>query len=82
MIHQPHIIELRKYLNTIVVGQKDLLDKLVIGLLAGGHILVEGFPGLARTTAVKALASGVHASFRWVHHPRFIAGRPHRQRHL
>lgn len=66
MIHQPHIIELRKYLNTIVVGQKDLLDKLVIGLLAGGHILVEGFPGLAKTTAVKALASGVHASFRRV----------------
>ena len=64
MIHQPRIIELRNYLNTVIVGQKDLLDKLVIGLLAGGHILVEGLPGLAKTTAVKTLAAGVHAGFR------------------
>ena len=42
MIHQPRIIELRNYHNTVIVGQKGLLDKLVIGLLAGGHILVEG----------------------------------------
>lgn len=64
MVNQPRIIELRQYLETIIVGQKDLLDKLVIGLLSGGHILLEGLPGLAKTTAVKALASGVHASFR------------------
>lgn len=39
------------------VGQADLLDKLVIALLAGGHVLVEGLPGLAKTTAIKALAT-------------------------
>jgi len=48
--------------NTIV-GQTKLLDRLMIGLLTGGHILLEGAPGLAKTTAVNALASGVHASF-------------------
>lgn len=64
MLNQPKIIELRTYLDSIVVGQKNLLDRLVIGLLTGGHVLVEGLPGLAKTTAVKALASGVHAGFR------------------
>ena len=64
MHNQPKIIELRNYLDSIVVGQKNLLDRLVIGLLTGGHVLVEGLPGLAKTTAVKALASGVHAGFR------------------
>jgi len=64
MLNQPRILELRNYLETVIVGQKDLLDKLVISLLTGGHVLVEGLPGLAKTTAVKALASGVHGSFR------------------
>lgn len=64
MLNQPRILELRNYLESVIVGQKDLLDKLVISLLTGGHILVEGLPGLAKTTAVKALASGVHGSFR------------------
>jgi len=48
--------------NTIV-GQSNLLDRLMVGLLTGGHILLEGAPGLAKTTAVNALASGVHANF-------------------
>ena len=64
MNNQPQIQALRNYLETVIVGQRDLLDKLVISLLTGGHILVEGLPGLAKTTAVKALASGVHAGFR------------------
>ncbi|MDP2827428.1 MAG: AAA family ATPase [Sulfuricellaceae bacterium] len=64
MEHQARMVELRNALDTHIVGQKDLLDKLVIALLAGGHILVEGLPGLAKTTAVKALAATVHASFR------------------
>ncbi len=46
-----------------VVGQDDLISRLVIGLLANGHILVEGLPGLAKTRAVKALAANLHASF-------------------
>lgn len=60
---QPRIVELRKHLEHTIVGQADLLDKLVISLLTGGHILVEGLPGLAKTTAVKTLSAAVHASF-------------------
>lgn len=62
--HQAAVVTLRQALSTIIVGQPRLLDRLVIGLLAGGHILVEGLPGLAKTTAVKALASSLHANFR------------------
>jgi MoxR-like ATPase len=63
MLNQPHIIALRRSLENAIVGQAALLDRLVIGLLTGGHILLEGLPGLAKTTAVKALSSSVHASF-------------------
>ncbi len=63
MIHQHHIIALRGYLQRVIVGQHNLLDRLIIGLLTGGHVLVEGVPGLAKTTAVKTLAAGVHARF-------------------
>jgi MoxR-like ATPase len=63
MIQQPKLIELRGYLQRVIVGQPNLLDRLIIGLLTGGHVLVEGVPGLAKTTAVKTLAAGVHAGF-------------------
>lgn len=63
MHQQPKIIELRDYLQRVIVGQHNLLDRLIIGLLTGGHVLVEGVPGLAKTTAVKTLAAGVHAGF-------------------
>ena len=63
MEQQPRILELRRALESVIVGQGALLDRLVIGLLCGGHILVEGLPGLAKTTAIKALAAGIHASF-------------------
>ena len=54
---------LRSQLATVIVGQHALLDRLVIALLAGGHVLLEGPPGLAKTTVVHALASGVDAQF-------------------
>ena len=54
---------LRGYLESVIVGQHALLDRLLIALLTGGHLLVEGLPGLAKTTAIKTLAQGVHASF-------------------
>lgn len=57
---------LRAHLAQHIVGQRDLVDRLLIGLLTGGHLLVEGLPGLAKTTAVKALAEGVHARFKRV----------------
>ena len=62
--HQASLLQLRQALSAIIVGQPRLLDRLVIALLAGGHILVEGLPGLAKTTAVKALAASLQASFR------------------
>ncbi len=55
--------QLRGYLESVIVGQHDLLDRLLISLLTGGHLLVEGLPGLAKTTAIKTLAEGVHAGF-------------------
>ncbi len=54
---------LREQLQRVIVGQADLLERLIIALVAGGHVLLEGPPGLAKTTAVHALASGVAASF-------------------
>jgi len=51
--------EIRK----VIVGQTTLVERLVIGLLADGHLLLEGVPGLAKTLAVKTLARGVDASF-------------------
>lgn len=64
MSNQPRILELRQALSRVIVGQNALLDRLVIGLLPGGHVLVEGLPGLAKTTAVKTLAAAIHGSFR------------------
>lgn len=50
-------------LNKVIVGQKDMVDRLLIGLLANGHILLEGVPGLAKTLAIKSLASTMQAKF-------------------
>ena len=47
----------------VMVGQKDLLEKLMIGLLADGHILVEGVPGLAKTTAIKTMSDVIDSEF-------------------
>ena len=58
-----HIHKIRRHLEKTIVGQSALLDRLLIGILTGGHILLEGLPGLAKTTAVNALASSIHASF-------------------
>src|SRR5262245_4186944 len=51
--------ELRK----VIVGQKTMLDRLLIGLLGGGHLLLEGVPGLAKTLSVKTLADVIDARF-------------------
>ncbi len=60
----PLIAELVEEIGKVIVGQRNLIDKLLIGLLADGHILVEGVPGLAKTTAVKTLAESMHGKFR------------------
>jgi MoxR-like ATPase len=53
------LAELRK----VIVGQKDMLDRLLIGLLSRGHVLLEGVPGLAKTLAVRSLADAIHGQF-------------------
>ena len=47
----------------VVVGQDRFLERVMVALLAGGHLLVEGVPGLAKTLAVKALSGSLAASF-------------------
>jgi MoxR-like ATPase len=50
-------------MGKVIVGQKNMVERLLIGLLANGHILLEGVPGLAKTLAVKTLASAIKAKF-------------------
>jgi MoxR-like ATPase len=51
-------------IGKVIVGQRHMLERLLIGILADGHILLEGVPGLAKTTAVKCLAQTIHTDFR------------------
>lgn len=60
---QQDVLQLSQHLNTRILGQKGLISRLLIALLADGHLLVEGAPGLAKTRAVKALAEGVEGQF-------------------
>lgn len=50
-------------MKKVIVGQKGMVDRLLIGLLANGHILLEGVPGLAKTLAIKSLANSIKAKF-------------------
>ncbi len=54
---------IRTELNKVIVGQQYMIDRLLIGLLSNGHILLEGVPGLAKTLTIKSLADIVHAKF-------------------
>ncbi len=57
------IQRLRDEVNKVMVGQEKLLDRMLIGLITGGHILLEGVPGLAKTTAVKTMAEALGLQF-------------------
>ena len=50
-------------INKVVIGQKYLVERLIIGLLGNGHVLLEGVPGLAKTLSVKTLAAAIHVKF-------------------
>jgi MoxR-like ATPase len=54
---------IRDELHKRVVGQDEMIERLLIGLLTGGHVLLEGVPGLAKTLTVRSLAETIHASF-------------------
>ncbi len=63
-VESAKISELRSEIAKAVIGQEYMIERLVIGLLTGGHILLEGLPGLAKTLAVNSLASTMKANFR------------------
>ncbi|HNP53562.1 MAG TPA: MoxR family ATPase [Ferruginibacter sp.] len=50
-------------LSKVIVGQRQMVERLLIGLLSNGHVLLEGVPGLAKTLSIKSLAQSIHASF-------------------
>ncbi len=54
---------LREEIRKVIVGQEYLIDRLIVGMLANGHVLLEGVPGLAKTLSVRTLASAVKADF-------------------
>lgn len=60
------IIAIKKEVAKVVIGQKKMIDGLLIGLLCEGHILIEGIPGLAKTTTVNALAQALGLGFKRV----------------
>ena len=55
--------KLKEEVSHIIVGQSHMLDRLLIGLLSNGHVLLEGVPGLAKTLAIKSLSQAIHAQF-------------------
>jgi MoxR-like ATPase len=54
---------LRNEVGKVIIGQSYMLDRLLIGLLSNGHVLLEGVPGLAKTLTIKSLATAIHARF-------------------
>jgi len=62
--HAGHFTDkLKEEVSHIIVGQTHMLDRLLIGLLSNGHVLLEGVPGLAKTLAIKSLSQAIHAQF-------------------
>lgn len=57
------LAKVKKSLGQIIVGQSQLVDRMLIALLCDGHLLLEGVPGLAKTLAAKTLANSIHSSF-------------------
>jgi MoxR-like ATPase len=63
MSHRAKVIELQNWLASRIIGQEKLVNRLVMALLADGHVLVEGAPGLAKTKAIKTLTDGIEGEF-------------------
>ncbi|WP_164659045.1 MoxR family ATPase [Tropicibacter sp. Alg240-R139] len=63
MSARDQILDLKTRMGQSIIGQEDVIDRLLIGLLANGNLLVEGLPGLAKTRAIKAMAKNLDAHF-------------------
>ena len=61
--HSDQLERVRTEVRKVLVGQDVMLSRLLIALLTGGHVLLEGVPGLAKTTAIKALAAAIRCKF-------------------
>ncbi|MFH0939431.1 MAG: MoxR family ATPase [Planctomycetota bacterium] len=61
--HSEAIEQVKAEVRKVLVGQDVMLSRLLIALLTGGHVLLEGVPGLAKTTAIKALSAAIHCKF-------------------
>ncbi len=61
--HAVFVDKLRTELKKVLIGQHLMVDRLLIGLLSNGHVLLEGVPGLAKTLTIKSLAQAIHAKF-------------------
>jgi len=57
------ILRLKQYATEKIIGQEELVDRLLIAILADGHLLVEGAPGLAKTRAIKVIGEGIEGDF-------------------
>src|SRR5690606_2391332 len=58
------LVPLKRELEKVIVGQGEMIDALLIGLLTRGHVLLEGVPGLAKTLSVRTLAAAISTTFR------------------
>ncbi len=63
MTHQEAIQQLHQHISQKIIGQDVLVNRLLVALLANGHLLVEGAPGLAKTRAIKVLGEGIEGDF-------------------
>src|SRR5436853_987409 len=59
----PMLVQVREHIGKNIIGQTYLVERLLIGLLANGHVLLEGVPGLAKTATISALAQTIHTKF-------------------
>ena len=66
MQHRENILALEQWLSSQIIGQEKLVNRLLVAMLADGHLLVEGAPGLAKTKAIKTLAGGIEGDFQRV----------------
>ena len=60
---QPPLVDLKKALARVIEGQEGVIDSLMVGLVAGGHVLIEGVPGVAKTLLARSLAAALSATF-------------------
>ena len=60
---QERFNNLKAEVGKVLVGQEEMLDRLLMGFLAGGHVLIEGVPGLAKTLVIRTLSSAIDATF-------------------